>query len=107
MVARSRRATGPFEVRRLVAGQPSRPILVANERWRAPGHNSVVTDAAGHDWLAYHAISVRQKTFNAVNEEQQDTRRVLLLDRLEYVDGWPCLVASHGTPSATPQPAPE
>lgn len=106
MVARSRSATGPFEMRRLAAGQPTTPILVRNDRWRAPGHNSVVTDAAGHDWLAYHAISTQRQKFDAVNEEQEDTRRVLLLDRLDYVAGWPCVVASHGTPSIDAVPAP-
>ncbi len=105
-VARSRSATGPFETRAQATGQPGSAILVRNDRWLAPGHNSVVTDAAGHDWLAYHAISVRKKTFHAVNDEQEDSRRVLLLDRLEYVDGWPRVVPNHGTPSVGPVPAP-
>ncbi len=105
-VARSRAATGPFETLAQATGQPGSAILVRNDRWLAPGHNSVVTDAAGHDWLAYHAISVRKKTFVAVNNEQEDSRRVLLLDRLEYVDGWPRVVPNHGTPSVEAVPAP-
>lgn len=106
MVARSRAATGPFEVRRLGAGQPSAPILVRNARWLAPGHNSVVTDAAGHDWLAYHAISTQRETFAGVNDEQGYSRRVLLLDRLEYTDGWPRVVPNGGTPSVGAVSAP-
>ena len=105
-VARSRAATGPFETLAQATGQPGSAILVRNDRWLAPGHNSVVTDAAGHDWLAYHAISVRKKTFVAVNKEQEDSRRVMLLDRLEYVDGWPRVVPNHGTPSVEAVPAP-
>lgn len=103
-VARSRQATGPFETLAHATGQPSSAILVRNGRWLAPGHNSVVTDAAGHDWLAYHAISTGRQTFNGV--QPTDARRVLLLDRLEYVAGWPQVVPNHGTPSVGPVPAP-
>lgn len=103
-VARSRSATGPFETLAHATGRPGSAILVRNDRWLAPGHNSVVTDAAGHDWLAYHAISTQHKTFRAVNDGQEDSRRVLLLDRLEYADGWPRVVT--GTPSTGPVPAP-
>ncbi|MGI4835978.1 MAG: glycoside hydrolase family 43 protein [Janthinobacterium lividum] len=106
-VARSHSATGPFETLGHAKGQPSSAILVRNERWLAPGHNSVVTDAVGHDWLAYHAISIQRKTFAAVNTEQADSRRVLLLDRLDYgPDGWPRVVSNHGTPSEEAIPAP-
>ena len=105
MVARSRSATGPFEPHPAVAGQPS-AILVRNGRWLAPGHNSVIADAAGQDWIAYHAIDTNQQKFSPVNAEQEGSRRVMLLDRLEYVDGWPRVVPNHGTPSVTAQPAP-
>ena len=81
-------------------------MLVHNDRWLARGHNLVVTNAASHDWLACHAISVRKKTYNAVNNEQQDARRGLLLGRLEYVVGWPRVVPNHGTPSVEAVPAP-
>ena len=106
LVARSRAATGPFEVRPAPAGQPNGAILVRNAQWLAPGHNSVVTDAAGQDWLVYHAINTARKTFQAVNAEQEGSRRVMLLDRLEYVDGWPQVVPNHGTPSVEAVPAP-
>ncbi|AMJ68176.1 glycoside hydrolase [Hymenobacter sp. PAMC 26628] len=105
LVARSRSATGPFETRQHATGAPNSAILVRNARWLAPGHNSVVTDAAGHDWITYHAIGTGRKTFDAVNAEQEGTRRVMLLDRLDYVDGWPRVVPD-GTPSTGPQPAP-
>lgn len=106
MVARSRHATGPFETRQHATGGPNSAILVRNERWLAPGHNSVITDAAGQDWIAYHAIDTSQPKFAAVNAEQEGSRRVMLLDRLEYADGWPRVVPNHGTPSITAQHAP-
>ncbi len=105
MVARARSATGPFETRQHATGRPNSAVLVRSAQWLAPGHNSVVTDAAGRDWIAYHAINTGHKAFDAVNAEQEGTRRVLLLDRLEYVDGWPRVVPD-GTPTAGPRPAP-
>ncbi|WP_375417260.1 glycoside hydrolase family 43 protein [uncultured Hymenobacter sp.] len=104
MAARSRSATGPFQTLAQATGGQRRTVLARSERWLAPGHNSVVTDAAGQPWLAYHAIDTGRKTFTAVNAEQEGSRRVMLLDRLEYgADGWPRLAA---TPSGTAQPAP-
>jgi arabinan endo-1,5-alpha-L-arabinosidase len=105
LVARSRAATGPFETLSQATANPLAMLLEANEHWQAPGHNCVVTDAAGQDWLAYHAIDPRQPTFDAIDDEQGYSRRVLLLDRLEYVDGWPRL-STGGTPSWQAQKAP-
>ncbi|UOQ75915.1 glycoside hydrolase family 43 protein [Hymenobacter sp. 5516J-16] len=105
LVARSRAATGPFETLAQATGNPYAMLLEGNEHWHAPGHNCVVADAAGQDWLAYHAIDPRQPTFDAIDDEQGFSRRVLLLDRLEYVDGWPRLVTG-GTPSWQLQPGP-
>jgi beta-xylosidase len=56
LVARSRSATGPFERFGEASGAESSAILERDERWNAPGHNSVVRDATGQDWLLYHAI---------------------------------------------------
>ncbi len=95
LVARSRAATGPFEVQ-------AAPVLARNAQWLAPGHNSVVTDAAGQDWMAYHALHAGPQPAGT----PPNTGRVLLLDRLEYVDGWPRVVPNHGTPSVGPEPAP-
>ena len=98
LVARARHAIGPFEVQ-------AAPVLAANAHWQAPGHNCVITDAAGQDWLACHAIDPRQPTFDAIDDSEGYSRRVLLLDRLRYsAAGWP--VVAGGSPSWQPQPAP-
>lgn len=105
MVARARHATGPFETLAQATGHGHSIILEGNAHWRAPGHNSIVTDAAGHDWLAYHAIDPQQPTFDAIDDAQGYSRRVMLLDRLHYgPDGWPHL--EDGSPSRTSRPAP-
>ena len=102
LVARARHATGPYETLAQVSGTAG-TILTENARWLAPGHNSLLTDAAGQDWLLYHAIDREQPTFDAINDEQGHSRRVMLLDKVTYDEqGWPHV----GTPSMGPQPAP-
>lgn len=98
MVARSRSATGPFEVR----PRPLYLVVEANERWNAPGHNSVIKDAAGTDWFFYHAVD-RQKPRSKPTDDV-NTRRVMLMDRLVWRDGWPEVAGK--VPSSTPQPGP-
>jgi arabinan endo-1,5-alpha-L-arabinosidase len=100
MVARSESAMGPFETLEQAKGVPHSLMLFKSERWLAPGHNSIVTDAAGETWIVYHAIDV-----NRPRQRQQDeinSRRILLIDRIRWKDGWPHV----GTPSDEPQPAP-
>lgn len=84
MVARSDSALGPFEER-------SEPILEARGAWLAPGHNSVATDDAGDDWMLYHAIRAAPA-------------RLMMLDRIEYRDGWPRIAGDQ--PSGSLQGAP-
>ncbi len=80
MVARSRDALGPFE-------EMDAPILEKSDAWLAPGHNSVLTDEAGADWIVYHAVDpARQAARTAPGVE-----RVMLIDRLFYRDGWPAV----------------
>ena len=75
-------------------------MLFKSERWLAPGHNTIALDKAGEAWIMYHAIDVNQP-----RQRQQDkinSRRVLLIDRILWRDGWPFV----GTPSDESQPAP-
>jgi arabinan endo-1,5-alpha-L-arabinosidase len=89
LVARSRQAIGPYETLAQATGTAG-TILVENNRWQAPGHNSLITDANGQDWLLYHAIDRQQPTFDAINDEQGYSRRVMLLSKVTYTDdGWP------------------
>jgi arabinan endo-1,5-alpha-L-arabinosidase len=98
MVARSRSATGPFEVRE----RPLYLVLEANQRWVAPGHNSVIRDDAGTDWILYHGVDVRRPRTKPTDDV--NTRRVMLIDRLEWVDGWPRIRALSPTSSAQQGP---
>ena len=104
LVARARHAIGPFETHAVATANPHAALLAANAHWYAPGHNCVVTDAAGQDWLACHAIDPRQPTFDAIDDSEGYSRRVLILEKLAYKNGWPVVAA--GAPSRQPRPAP-
>lgn len=64
-----------------VTAQGNSVILERNERWNAPGHNSIITDEAGQDWMLYHAIDTKN----------QGQGRVMLMDRVVYEKGWPAV----------------
>lgn len=102
MVARSRSATGPFETLEQATGQPHSIILEKRGKWIAPGHNSIVTDRAGQDWIVYHAVNIshpRTKPSDEIN-----TRRVMLIDRIRWVDGWPAIDGPSEAPQVGPVP---
>ena len=96
MVARSRSATGPFETLAQATGKANSVILEKNDVWIAPGHNSVVRDARGEDWMLYHAIRAEHRTLAKADSLDRDVRRVMLLSPLVYRDGW--VHAEGGTP---------
>ena len=102
MVARSREATGPFETLAQSTGAAQSVILERRGTWTAVGHNSVVTDAAGDDWMVYHGVDTRRP--RTLPTDPVNSRRVMLIDRIVWRDGWPQLM--EGAPSGTPQRAP-
>ena len=87
MVARSRSATGPFETLEEAKGTPDSIILEKRGQWHAPGHNAVASDERGNDWLVFHAVDVRRPRTKPTDEV--NTRRVMLIERIEWSDGWP------------------
>ena len=100
MVARSDSATGPFQTLEEAKGVPHSLILFRNDRWLAPGLNCIVSDAEGQTWMVYHSIDVERP--RQTQEDEINSRRILLLDRIEWHDGWPWI----GTPSHEPRNAP-
>jgi arabinan endo-1,5-alpha-L-arabinosidase len=102
MVARSPNATGPFRTLAEATGAPDSVILARNEAWIAPGHNSVAADRRGNLWLLYHAVDAGRP--RAAPGDAVYTRRVMLLDRLVWRNGWP--MVEGGSPSSGARPAP-
>jgi hypothetical protein len=106
-VGRSRDLRGPYVDRQGVRLTASRaggtPVLVQNgNRWIGAGHNAVVTDLTGQDWIAYHAINRADPYLDGTDGINE---RPMLLDRLDWVGGWPAVRAGAG-PSASRQRAP-
>ncbi len=106
-VGRSRSVAGPYVDREGVSLTASRaggtPTLVQNgNAWVGVGHNAVVTDLAGQDWVVYHGID---RTDPYLDGTDGINERPMLLDRLDWVDGWPAVRAGRG-PSEGRQEAP-
>nr|WP_227457182.1 family 43 glycosylhydrolase [Micromonospora purpureochromogenes] len=106
-VGRSRDPRGPFTDRdgqRLDASRAGgTPVLTQNgNRWIGTGHNAVLTDLSGQDWIAYHAID---RADPHLDEPFGVNERPMLLDRLDWIDGWPTVNAGAG-PSDTARTAP-
>lgn len=106
-VGRSRSVTGPYRDAQGVAMTASRaggtPVLVQNgNRWIGTGHNAVVSDRAGQDWIVYHGID---RAVPYLDGTDGINRRPMLLDRLDWVNGWPAVRAGRG-PSERPQRGP-
>jgi arabinan endo-1,5-alpha-L-arabinosidase len=87
MVARSRSATGPFETLASSTGRSNSVILERRGIWVAPGHNAVIEDARGAHWIVYHAVDSRRP--RSKPKDEINTRRVMLIDRLVWRNGWP------------------
>jgi arabinan endo-1,5-alpha-L-arabinosidase len=100
MVARSESATGPFETLEEAKGVPHSLILFKNDRWLAPGHNCIAADDGDDYWIIYHAIDVNRP--RQTQHDEINSRRILLIDPIEWHDDWPWV----GTPSDEPRPGP-
>lgn len=106
MVARSKDLLGPYEKFKGSDGSGDGVILEKNDHWIAPGHNAVIaTDHGRQYWIVYHAIDPEEK-FQRRKSPIGMTfdKRVMLLDRIVFRNGWPRVL--NNSPSYTPQPAP-
>jgi hypothetical protein len=80
-------------------GHGQLPLHYSDE-WDAPGHHAVTTDASGQDRIAYHAIDPAHPDQPAVDAR----KRPMIIDRLDWVDGWPEVAGD--SPSSGPTTAP-
>ncbi len=106
-VGRSTALTGPYVDKQGVPLLASRaggtPTLFQNgNRWIGSGHNAIATDLTGQDWIVYHAVDRGDPYLNGTDGIPQ---RPMLIDRLDWIDGWPAVRAGQG-PSAGLQPGP-
>lgn len=103
-VARSTQLTGPyfdrqgFDIRERGNGTL---LVQSGDPFVGPGHNSeLIQDKDGNDWMLYHGI---HKDHGKL--KNGTSRRVLLMDRIKWDDGWPTI--ENGVPSSSPQKAPQ
>ena len=87
MVARSKNPTGPFQTMAEATGSANSVILEANNLWIAPGHNAVIEDTQGRPHILYHAVDARRP--KEKDADDINSRRVMLIGELEWVNGWP------------------
>jgi beta-xylosidase len=83
-VARSRKLLGPWEKNQ------ANPILKGNDKWKCPGHGSIVADSSGRDFLLYHAYQAQDFVY---------VGRQALLDEVQWKergDGWPSINGGAG-----------
>ncbi|HEY0616891.1 MAG TPA: family 43 glycosylhydrolase [Kribbella sp.] len=104
---RSRSPRGPFVDQDGASLNESRvggtTVITQNgNKWIGPGHHAFITDAAGQDHIVYHAID---RGTPWLTDPFGINRRPMLIDRIDWIDGWPRTRAGLG-PSDTPQPAP-
>ncbi|WP_328331586.1 family 43 glycosylhydrolase [Kribbella sp. NBC_00382] len=104
---RSKSPRGPFLDADGVSMNESRvggtTVITQNgNKWIGPGHHAFITDAAGQDHIVYHAID---RGTPWLTDPFGINRRPLLIDDIDWIDGWPRTRAGAG-PSDTPQPAP-
>ncbi|SEL61159.1 family 43 glycosylhydrolase [Parapedobacter koreensis] len=103
LVARSAHLMGPYldkEGRAITERGNGTLFIKGNELFVGPGHNArLIADDEGTDWFIYHGIDRSKGTVPT-----GASRRMLMLDRVIWRDGWPEL--ADGTPSAKPQQAP-
>jgi arabinan endo-1,5-alpha-L-arabinosidase len=107
--ARSRSPLGPFVDKDGVPITASRvggtPVLSQNgNRWVGTGHNAVITDYSGQDWIVYHAVD-RTDPYYSGGTNPTYTKRPALMDPLDWQNGWPVVRGDRG-PSDSLMPAP-
>jgi arabinan endo-1,5-alpha-L-arabinosidase len=86
MVARSENAFGPF-TRMAEANHTSNSVVLQkNERWTAPGHNSIIRDSSGQAFIAFHAIELLNNKWKYDHET-----RAFCISPIFYKNGWPVI----------------
>ncbi len=61
-------------------------ILQPNEHWDAPGHNCIIHDAVGNEWIIYHAVDPKDRFIPGTDR----FLRKMCMNKIFYSDnGWP------------------
>lgn len=86
VVGRSKKLFGPYVDKsgKKMLDNHHEVLIHKNDAFVGTGHNSeIVTDKAGNDWMFYHAVSTKNPG-----------GRVLMMDKVNWKDGWPSVAGS-------------
>ncbi len=86
VVGRSEHLMGPYTDKQGGAMMDNRHevLIHKSKSFVGTGHNSeIVADEAGNDWVFYHAVPLKQPG-----------KRVLMMDRIVWKDGWPSVAGN-------------
>lgn len=84
MVARSDKATGPFQTYGEYKKDNNSVIIEKDETVNAPGHNSLIADKRGRKRIVYHGNAMERF-------KKKDYSRAMYIKRLVYRNGWPVI----------------
>lgn len=88
LVGRSETLMGPYldkEGRPITERGNGTLLVKGNDKFVGTGHNArVITDDEGSDWFLYHGFRADKG-----NLSNGTDRRILLMDKLEWKNGWP------------------
>jgi beta-xylosidase len=85
------------------------PTLKQNgNRWNGVGHNTLIADLSGRDWIVYHGVDKTNGWVNGLAAGTGSvTFRQMLIDPVDWTaDGWPVVNGGAG-PSVGPNPGPD
>lgn len=103
LVARASSPTGPFQKLGDASGTGNSTILTGGDYFLGPGHNAIITDGKGDDWIVYHAVDPN----NPKLSDNRSVRRPMLIDRLKYdANGWPYVEGGHPSHGNATPPTP-
>lgn len=94
-VARSTSITGPYVDKAgndVLGGDKGVSVITSSSKFQAVGHNSVLQDDNGDYWTLYHGykIILNEETYESTIDTKSG--RVLLMDPLDFKDGWPSVL---------------
>ncbi|MDQ6709141.1 MAG: family 43 glycosylhydrolase [Candidatus Dormibacteraeota bacterium] len=106
-VGRSTTPQGPFTdaqgISLLDGPVGGTPVLTMNgNQFVGPGHNEVFTDFSGQDWTFSHAVDRNDPYFKY---QPGFTKRPLVLNPVDWINGWPRATAGRWTPVSEFAPA--
>ena len=86
LVARSKNLYGPYILKSDEMGVESSVVIESGKRLKQPGHNYVVKDNKGNDWIVYHAVDIKDMRTKGTDW----LSRKMCIDRIYYdKNGWP------------------